>query len=76
MLKLDREFTIVFGTAAEAGDATEVAPTNIPAQSAPITLFLRINIAISLQISHEVVYPCPIPAIGGIWPSSGSGVAP
>jgi hypothetical protein len=33
----------VFGTAAEAGDATDVAPTNIPAQSAPITLCLRID---------------------------------
>jgi hypothetical protein len=34
---------MVFGTAAEAGDATDVAPTNIPAHSAPITLFLRID---------------------------------
>jgi hypothetical protein len=32
---------MVFGTAAEAGDATDVAPTNIPAHSAPITPFLR-----------------------------------
>ena len=35
---------MVFGTAADAGDATDVAPTNIPAHSAPITLFLRIGI--------------------------------
>jgi hypothetical protein len=35
---------MVFGTAAEAGDATDVAPTSIPANSAPITPFLRIDI--------------------------------
>jgi hypothetical protein len=34
---------MVFGTTAEAGDATDVAPTNIPANSAPITPFLRID---------------------------------
>jgi hypothetical protein len=49
MLKLDREFTIVFGTVAEAGDATDVAPTNIPAHSAPITLLLRVDIAFPLR---------------------------
>jgi hypothetical protein len=34
---------MVFGTAAEAGDATDVAPTNIPAHSAPSKPFLRID---------------------------------
>jgi hypothetical protein len=34
---------MVFGTAAEAGDATDVAPANIPTDSAAITLFLRID---------------------------------
>jgi hypothetical protein len=69
ILKSDREFTSVFGTAADAGDATDVAPTNSPAHSAPITLFLRINMAISLWFSLEVVYPWPcvgMPVIGGI----------
>jgi hypothetical protein len=34
---------MVFGTAAEAGDATDVAPTSIPVNSAPITPSLRID---------------------------------
>ena len=44
---------MVFGTAAEAGDATDVAPTNIPAHSAPITLFLRID----LFLRFGIVFP-------------------
>jgi hypothetical protein len=48
---------MVFGTVAEAGDATDVAPTNIPAQSAPITLFLWINFAVSLRFGDKAVYP-------------------
>ncbi|MEI7546193.1 MAG: hypothetical protein WCJ53_15375 [Mycobacteriaceae bacterium] len=44
-MKSAREFTNVFGTAADAGDATEVAPTNSPTQSDPITLLLVIKIA-------------------------------
>jgi hypothetical protein len=50
-LKSDRAFTKVFGTAAEAGDATDVAPTNMPAQSAPITLFLRTDPFLRLDIA-------------------------
>jgi hypothetical protein len=45
MFRFGAEFSMVFGNAAEAGDATDVAPTNIPAHSAPNTLFLRIDIA-------------------------------
>ena len=41
MVRFGAEFSIVFGTLASTGDATDVAPTNSPAQSAPITLFLR-----------------------------------
>jgi hypothetical protein len=44
---------MVFGTVAEAGDATEVAPTNIPANSAPITLFLRIELFLRI----DMVFP-------------------
>jgi hypothetical protein len=44
---------MVFGTAADAGDATDVAPTNIPAHSAPITLFLRID----LLLRFGIVFP-------------------
>jgi hypothetical protein len=44
---------MVFGTAAEAGDATDVAPTNIPAHSAPITPFLRID----LFLRFGIVFP-------------------
>jgi hypothetical protein len=53
ILKSAREFTNVFGTAADAGDATEVAPTNIPAHSAPITLFVRID----LPLHFDTVFP-------------------
>jgi len=49
ILKSAREFTNVFGTAADAGDATDVAPTNSPAHSAPITLFVRIDIAVAFR---------------------------
>jgi len=52
-LKSAREFTNVFGTAADAGDATDVAPTNIPAHSAPITLFVRID----LPLRFGTVFP-------------------
>jgi len=39
---------MVFGTVADAGDAIDVAPTNIPAKSAPITFFVRIDLSLRL----------------------------